>query len=426
MIPTIDGSPLFALVFLLQYSSICEATWGMTKENLRAYKTDLPKFDDLFVSKSRGRSTLKANALSEEQIEGMFKGVPTASVITSSPVMKATNSMVKLAIDESGVLGIAEITCPVIVGDDGEEEITSESRIFIDRPSNFPLAFPHWKRGRAGKKYSIKDDLLARNGGSAVVIEDPTYVRRYKRQRSLSREERDAAASWIDEYMLGKLCEMFKDHSKIPNHVKAEDLGDGRAHFTVPHLLPKSILDKPVGFAPAPSTLDIRAPKGQKITRLLTKVFPSRRVRMKRTALPLYALTRETTSLYAFQASDSSLMVTSKDSTSMVVFTRNPRYNVLTVKNGTCPYVKSAEVFPCLFPDYESLTGFTGAQFEAPPGRLNFNTIRWLYIGLMGRVKEPITGSANDLFLRELCRYIEERRAIRLKELEDEQEEDAE
>ncbi|KAF4749941.1 hypothetical protein FOZ63_028808 [Perkinsus olseni] len=250
MIPTIDGSPLFALVFLLQYS-ICEATWGMTKENLRAYKTDLPKFDDLFVSKSRGRSTLKANALSEEQIEGMFKGVPTASVITSSPVMKATNSMVKLAIDESGVLGIAEITCPVIVGDDGEEEITSESRIFIDRPSNFPLAFPHWKRGRAGKKYSIKGggnmaelkrliyvgllgaDLLARNGGSAVVIEDPTYVRRYKRQRSLSREERDAAASWIDEYMLGKLCEMFKDHSKIPNHVKAEDLGDGRAHFTV-------------------------------------------------------------------------------------------------------------------------------------------------------------------------------------------------
>ncbi|KAF4735183.1 hypothetical protein FOZ63_019430, partial [Perkinsus olseni] len=101
MIPTIDGSPLFALVFLLQYF-ICEATWGMTKENLRAYKTDLPTFDDLFASKSRGRSTLKANALSEEQIVGMFKGVPTASAITSSPVMKATNSMVKLAIDESG------------------------------------------------------------------------------------------------------------------------------------------------------------------------------------------------------------------------------------------------------------------------------------------------------------------------------------
>ncbi|KAF4737700.1 hypothetical protein FOZ62_017444, partial [Perkinsus olseni] len=102
--------------------------------NLRAYKTDLPTFDDLFASKSRGRSTLKANALSEEQIVGMFKGVPTASAITSSPVMKATNSMVKLAIDESGVLGIAEITCPVIVDDDGEEEITSESRIFMDRP----------------------------------------------------------------------------------------------------------------------------------------------------------------------------------------------------------------------------------------------------------------------------------------------------
>ncbi|KAF4733883.1 hypothetical protein FOZ63_027766, partial [Perkinsus olseni] len=261
MVPATDGSPLFALVFLRPYSTTCEATWGMTRENLRAYKTDLPTFDDLFVSKSRRRSTLKANALSEEQIDGMFKGVPTASAITSSPVMKATNSMVKLAIDESR----------------GEQQ----QQLLEDRPLMLLSSLRACWSGRAGKRYSIKGggnmaelkrllyvgllgaDLLARNGGSAVVID----------------------LLMCAVYGLGKLCEMLKDGSKIPNYVKAEDLGDGRAHFTVPHLLPKSILDKPVGFAPAPSTLDIRAPKGQKVTRLLTKVFPSRRVRMKRTAL---------------------------------------------------------------------------------------------------------------------------------------------
>ncbi|KAF4719336.1 hypothetical protein FOZ63_006024, partial [Perkinsus olseni] len=49
----------------------------------------------------------------------------------------------------------------------------------------------------------------------------------------------------------------------------------------------------------------------------------------------------------------------------------------------------------------------------------------WLYIGLMRRVKEPTSSSANDIFLKELCKYGEERNAALEKRKEDEREENS-
>ncbi|KAF4658189.1 hypothetical protein FOL46_007064 [Perkinsus olseni] len=430
MVSSITEISLFVCL-AFDYSLVCEATYGLTREvierkrkgenqfkDIRARKTDLPSFDDVLGPAVRGQLTLKANALSEEQIEGMFKGVPTASVITSSPIMKASDSMLKLSVDKNGLLRIDEMTCPeAVVDEDGEESYNIQSRIFIDTPKKFVLAFPHWESGRVLKSYAIRTDgdmakskrllyagllgdyILAKNNKS-VAIEEDVQVRQFKRQRTMGSDERNATVAFIDQFMVDKICKTYKMMSKAYNHVKAEDFDENRVLFTVPDVLPKSLLNNPVGFAPPASSLEITVPNGRRMPRSGAQAA-------------LSAL-----------LSDPEMLVASKDSPgdSKVVFTRNPNNKKLMIKEASCPGLKFAAIFPAVFPDYESLTGFSKSLFEAPPGKHNSNAIRWLYIGLMRRVKEPTSSSANDIFLKELCKYGEERDAALEKRKEDERE----